>query len=139
MLRKWILLLALACQGTAHAAVPETPRFRLLGVAEGMPSSSVNALARDRDGYLWIATIDGLARYDGVGFRVWRHVPGDPGALPGNIVQALHVDARDRVWVATEFGGLSVLGRNRSGFRHYRQATHARICSDDTHDDRQPR
>ena len=132
MLRKWILLLALACQGTAHAAVPETPRFRLLGVAEGMPSSSVNALARDRDGYLWIATIDGLARYDGVGFRVWRHVPGDPGALPGNIVQALHVDARDRVWVATEFGGLSVLGRDRSGFRHYRQATHARIGSDDT-------
>ncbi len=132
MLRKWILLLALACQGTAHAAVPETPRFRLLGVAEGMPSSSVNALTRDRDGYLWIATIDGLARYDGVGFRVWRHVPGDPGALPGNIVQALHVDAEDRVWVATEFGGLSVLDRERTGFRHYRQATHPRIGSDDT-------
>ena len=81
MMRKWILLLALACQGTAHAAVPETPRFRLLGVAEGMPSSSVNALARDRDGYLWVATIDGLARYDGVGFRVWRHVPGDPSRV----------------------------------------------------------
>jgi len=132
MLRKWILLLALACQGTAHAAVPETPRFRLLGVAEGLPSSSVNALARDRDGYLWIATIDGLARYDGVGFRVWRHVPGDPRALPGNIVQALHIDAEDRVWVATEFGGLSVLDRTRNMFRHYRQATHPQVGSDDT-------
>lgn len=132
MLRKWILLFALASLATAHAAVPETPRFRLLGVAEGMPSSSVNALARDRAGYLWIATIDGLARYDGVGFRVWRHLPDDPRALPGNIVQALHVDAGDRVWVATEFGGLSVLDAARGGFRHYRQATHPQIGSDDT-------
>jgi ligand-binding sensor domain-containing protein/CheY-like chemotaxis protein len=131
MMCKWILLLALACQGTAHSAVPEMPRFRLLGVAEGMPSSSVNALARDRDGYLWIATVDGLARYDGVGFRVWRHVPGDPRALPGNIVQALHIDTEDRIWVATEFGGLSVLDRTRNGFRHYRQVTHPQVGSDD--------
>ena len=132
MRRKWILLLALLCLGMAHAAVPETPRFRLLGVAEGMPSSSVNALARDRAGYVWIATIDGLARYDGVGFRIWRHLPDDPSALPGNIVQALHVDADDRVWVATEFGGLSVLDAARDGFRHYRQSTHPAIGSDDT-------
>lgn len=132
MLRKWILLLAFACLGAARATVPETPRFRLLGVAEGLPSSSVTAIARDRAGYLWVATIDGLARYDGVGFRVWRHVPGDARGLPGNIVQALHVDAQDQVWVATEFGGLSVLDASRAGFRHYRQAMHPLIGSDDT-------
>jgi ligand-binding sensor domain-containing protein/CheY-like chemotaxis protein len=122
----------LLCAGRVQAAVPETPRLRLLGVAEGLPSSSINALARDRAGYLWIATPDGLARYDGVGFRLWRHVPDDPAALPGNIVQALHVDAADRVWVATEFGGLSVLDAARGGFRHYRQAAHPEIGSDDT-------
>jgi ligand-binding sensor domain-containing protein/signal transduction histidine kinase/CheY-like chemotaxis protein len=122
-------LLAAAAAG---AAVPELPRFRVLGVADGLPSSSVLALARDRSGYVWIATLDGLARYDGVGFRIWRHVPGDPRALPGNNVQALHVDAQDRVWVATEFGGISVLDAARSGFTHYRRATHPRIGSDDT-------
>lgn len=141
-MRRWILLLALACAGivgtdavqagAVEAAVPETPRFRLLGVGDGLPSAKVNALARDRDGYLWIATADGLARHDGVGFRVWRHEPGRPWALPGNNVQALHVDGDDRVWVATEFGGLSMLDRTRSRFRHYRRATHPRIGSDDT-------
>jgi ligand-binding sensor domain-containing protein len=127
-----ILLACLLVATAARAGVPELPRFRVLGVPEGLPSSTVNALAHDRAGYAWIATLDGLARYDGVGFRIWRHVPGDPRALPGNNVQALHVDAQDRVWVATEFGGISVLDAARGGFRHYRQATHPRIGSDDT-------
>ncbi len=114
------------------AAVPAAPVFRPLGVADGLPSSSVNAIAQDRAGYLWIATADGLARYDGLGFRAWRHDPADPGSLPGNNVQALHVDAQDRVWVATESGGLSVLDAQRRGFRHFRSAGHPRIGSDDT-------
>lgn len=132
-MRIGIVLLWLLCAcGRLTAGVPETPRFRVLGVAEGMPSSSINALARDRSGYIWIATVDGLARYDGAGFRIWRHVPGDATALPGNIVQALHVDAEDRVWVATEFGGVSMLDAARTGFRHYRRSTHPGIGSDDT-------
>src|SRR6187455_1799949 len=60
---------ALACllATGAHAEVPETPRLRSIGVADGLPSSTVAALALDRAGYLWIGTRDGLARYDGVG------------------------------------------------------------------------
>ncbi len=125
-----LLGLLLVC-APATASVPETPRFRLLGIAEGMPSSNVVALARDRAGYLWIGTADGLARYDGVGFQVWRHVPGDATALPGNFVQAIHIDADDRIWVAIEGGGLSVLDADRRGFRHYRMSTHPQLGSDD--------
>ncbi|MHB8912851.1 MAG: hybrid sensor histidine kinase/response regulator, partial [Lysobacter sp.] len=93
---------------------------------------NVNGMAQDRAGYLWVATTDGLARYDGVGVRVWRHVPGDPAALPGNYIAAVHVDGKDRVWVAIEGRGLSVLDAGRESFRHYRKATHPRIGSDDT-------
>ena len=124
--------LLLACPVQSRAVVPETPRLRAIGVDAGMPSSGVNAIVRDRDGYIWIATPDGLARYDGLGFRTWRHDPADPGSLPGNNVQALHVDARDRVWVATEGGGISMLDRDRGRFRHYRKATDPGIGSDDT-------
>ena len=114
-----------------HAAVPEVPRFRILTAAEGLPNSTIPALARDRDGFLWIGNWDGLARYDGVGFRVWRHDPADPASLPGNIVQALHIDAQDRIWVATESGGLSMLDAQRTGFQHYRKADHPELHSDD--------
>jgi ligand-binding sensor domain-containing protein/CheY-like chemotaxis protein/nitrogen-specific signal transduction histidine kinase len=121
-----------AWMAIALAGVPETPRFRVIGVGDGLPSSSINAIARDHAGYIWLATPDGLARYDGIGVRVWRHEPGNVDALPGNNVQALHVDAQDRVWVATEGGGLSVLDTQRRHFRHYRMATHPQIGSDDT-------
>lgn len=125
-----MLGLALLCAG-AQAAVPEIPRFRLLGSADGLPATTIPALARDREGYLWIATWDGLARYDGVGFQTWRHDPGDPASLPGNVVQALHIDSDDRIWVATENGGLSVMGADRKGFRHYRMADNPEMGSDD--------
>ncbi|KRA53448.1 hypothetical protein ASD77_01810 [Pseudoxanthomonas sp. Root65] len=126
----WLLLFCLLC-APAPAAVPEIPRFRLLGAGDGLPSTTIPALARDRAGHLWIATWDGLARYDGVSFRVWRHDPADPASLAGNVVQALHIDARDRIWVATENGGLSVMEADRRGFRHYRQAQHPQMGSDD--------
>ena len=116
----------------ARAAVPEAPRLRVFGVADGLPSSTINGLAQDRAGYLWLATTDGLARYDGVGVRVWRHVPGEASSLPGNYVAAVHVDGQDRVWVAIEGRGLCVLDAARTGFHHYRKATHPPIGSDDT-------
>ena len=130
-LQVWLLGLCLACCAAAHAAVPEIPRFRVLGAADGLPNTTIPALARDRAGYLWVATHDGLARYDGVGFKAWRHDPEDPASLPGNIVQAMHIDARDRIWVATENGGVSMMGADRKGFRHYRLAEHPQMGSDD--------
>jgi len=112
-------------------ATPETPQFRPVGVADGLPSSTVAALALDRDGFLWIGTRDGLARYDGVGYRIYRHVPGDPSSLPGNSVQALFVDARNRLWVGVESEGLAMLGADRAGFRQLSQKTQPLLKSDD--------
>jgi signal transduction histidine kinase/CheY-like chemotaxis protein/streptogramin lyase len=124
-------LIALMAAGAAFARIPETPLFRQIGPEAGLPSNQVNALAQDRAGYLWVGTSDGLARFDGVGFRVWQHDPTDPASLPGNLVQTLHIDAEDRVWVGTESGGLSRLDPARDGFRHYRSITDPRFALDD--------
>ncbi len=115
----------------AHAALPETPLFRSYGVADGMPSSAVNAIAQDSRGYLWLATDDGLVRYDGVDFRTWQHDPADPESLPGNIVQAVHVDAHDRVWAALEGQGLAVLQPDGVHFRSYTHANTPAMGGDD--------
>ena len=132
MVRKLCLALGawLLC-ALALAAVPERPRFRITGMALGLPSTDIKGLARDRDGYLWIATADGLARHDGVGMRVWRHDVSDPQGLPGNNIQTLMIDAEDRIWLSVEGAGISVLDAHRRGFTHYRQATHPKIASDD--------
>jgi ligand-binding sensor domain-containing protein len=106
----------------ALAALPPTPMFETIGVEAGLPSSEVYDLAEDRDGHLFIGTADGLARWDGVEFVVWRHDPDDPGSLPANNVQVVHVDREDRVWAGTEGGGLAMLGAERTRFRRWRDA-----------------
>lgn len=128
---RWLVLAALLACASAFAGVPERPRFRVIGPAQGLPSTEIKVLARDADGYLWIATADGLARHDGIDMRVWRHDPRDPAGLPGNNVQALLFDARNRAWIATEGEGLSVLDVRRERFTHYRAATHPQLGSDD--------
>ena len=115
-------LLALAAATAAAAPrvatpVPETPQFRRFGIEQGLPSSRINALAQDRAGYLWIATDDGVARYDGIGMRVWRHDPGIVGGMPDNLVNTLHVDADDDVWLAFSSGGVGRIDARRQAVR----------------------
>ena len=126
------LLLVVGASAWAAPPLPETPLFDSFGTADGLPSSKVYALAQDREGFLWIGSVEGLARYDGVGFEIFRHASDDPYSLPANNAQALHVDREGRLWVATEGGGLSRLESQRpTRFRHFNRSTDPRIEADD--------
>lgn len=85
---------------------PALARFRRLGVEQGLSQVSAWAQAQDRHGFLWIGTQDGLNRFDGNEFRVYRHQAGTPGSLAGNHVQALAIDHQGVLWVGSN-GGLS--------------------------------
>ena len=122
-----LLAVLLCLAGPARAGLPETPQPQQLTVADGLPSNRVNGLAEDAFGYLWIATSDGLARYDGIGFRVWRVGAG----LRDNDVWAVHVDARNRVWIGTRHAGLAMLDVDRARMRWYDRAHDPRIGSDE--------
>ena len=127
----WVFAALMAAATGVCASLPETPQFRPVGVADGLPSSSTTSLALDRDGYLWVSTRDGLARYDGVGYKVYQHIPGDATGLPGNFVQTVFVDAGNRIWVSVEGQGVSVLDAARTGFRHFNQASRPLLLSND--------
>src|SRR5688500_20363027 len=105
--RRWWLLACLCLPLAVQASLPQTPRFRSLTVEDGLPSSHVNLIAQDADGYLWFGTKDGLASFDGTEFKVHRHDPRDDDSLPGNGISALHVDARGRLWVGIDGHGLA--------------------------------
>lgn len=56
-----------------------------------------------------MGTDDGLARFDGYQFEVYRHEPDKPNSLNNNVVRALHSDPNDNIWIGTEGGGINIL------------------------------
>jgi signal transduction histidine kinase/ligand-binding sensor domain-containing protein/CheY-like chemotaxis protein len=69
---------------------------------DGLPEATVQRIARTADGYLWLGTEDGLARFDGVRFSVMTHAT-EP-RLPDNYISVLYVDGLQRLWVGTHAG-----------------------------------
>ena len=85
----------------AAASVPlPTPQFRRYSTADGLPSTNVYAVVQDRDGAIWFGTKGGLARFDGVDFKVFRHAENDPGSLYNNGIATLLIDRQGRLWAA---------------------------------------
>jgi len=101
----WLLVFSLPSQ----ADLSQLPRLRIIGAEAGLPSSDIVGLGQDRTGDIWIATKDGLARYDGIDMTLWRHDPADPASLPENRLQVLHMGLDGRIWVGGVSQGAAVL------------------------------
>lgn len=95
--------------------------FTGLTTDDGLSQSSVFAVAEDRQGFLWLGTEDGLNRWDGSRFEVYRPGPrDDPEALHGRFVRAIVEDAEGRLWLGTEGGGLARFDPKTETFRNFR-------------------
>ena len=93
-----------------------TPLFEHLGLEQGLPHPVSMALAQDGDGYIWIGTQSGLARWDGYRVRAFHHNAADATSLPGDFIQTLHVDARGRLWIGTATAGLAMYDNRKEHF-----------------------
>lgn len=102
------------------AAAPPVLPFDSLTPEDGLSQSSVFAIAQDRQGYLWLGTENGLNRWDGKEFRIYRPDPRQPGSLAGALVQDLAVDPRGNLWIATEGGGAARYDPATDAFHHHR-------------------
>ena len=77
-------------------------------IQQGLPQISVQSIVQDQQGYIWVATQAGLARFDGVRFTTYS--PENQPALPGIWVRSLMVDSGGRVWIGT-YKGMAVYDR----------------------------
>jgi ligand-binding sensor domain-containing protein len=95
-------------------------RFTRLAVEDGLSHGWVRAILKDRRGFLWFGTADGLSRFDGTEVRVFNHDPDDPGSLPGTHVTSLLEDDRGQFWVGLRgaSNGLARYDRATGRFEH---------------------
>ena len=77
---------------------------RLFTTDGQLSSSMVNQVWRDKHGMVWIATEDGLNRYDGTKFTVYRHATDDSTSIATNQVQGVYEDKKGRMYVTTNQG-----------------------------------
>ncbi|MDX2127508.1 MAG: two-component regulator propeller domain-containing protein [Chloroherpetonaceae bacterium] len=84
--------------------IPENADFSSLTSADGLSNSGVNKIIQDGTGFIWIATGDGLNRYDGYRFKVFINLPNDSTSLSDSDISSLYVDQSNRFWVGTRNG-----------------------------------
>jgi len=120
-----VLLLALWISPltTIAEAVPRMV-FRHLTVDDGLAENFVTATLQDSQGFLWIATQNGLDRYDGYDLRHFSHQRGAESGLPSNYIYAMHGDRRGNIWLAVKDGGLSRLDPRTETFANFRFDPH---------------
>lgn len=95
-------------------------RFDHLSVEDGLSQSAVNGILQDSKGFMWFATEDGLNKYNGYTFTIFRHDPQDPTSISDSFVRCIHEDSSGMIWVGTWNGGLDRLDPGTGEFTHYR-------------------
>jgi ligand-binding sensor domain-containing protein len=94
-------------------------RFERIGVKEGISVPTIRKVVQDQNGFLWIATGDGLNRYDGSQVKVYRHLPQDSTSLTNSYIRTILIDSKQRLWVGTWWGGLCLYHPEYDNFEHF--------------------
>ncbi len=84
-------------------------RFDRLSIADGLSENGVSCLVQDRRGFLWCGTLDGLNRYSGYDFQIFRHQAFDTNTISANRINCLVEDRSGGIWIGTAGGGLNFL------------------------------
>ncbi len=103
-----ILIYAGVCQSLIPMEVESSEDYQITawGMESGLPQNSVNDILQTNDGYIWLATYGGLARFDGLNFH--NYTIDNTRGLESNRLMRLLEDRDKKLWIAHETGGLTV-------------------------------
>lgn len=94
----------------------EKIKFTRIDVNDGLSNSNVTCIVQDSKGFLWAGTTDGLNKYDGYGFIVYRQLIGDTLGFLTNAISCLFEDSESKLWVSTRNGGFYFYDHKRDRF-----------------------
>ncbi len=119
LLKAAVLFLTLfSCLSFASLSNQEQLKFKHLSVNEGLSQSYAYSITQDADGFIWIATEDGLNKYDGENFTQYRHDSTNNKSVADNFIRKVFIDNQNTLWVGTE-NGLSRYDNIHDDFKTY--------------------
>ena len=129
MLKKLLVFALLLFTKGAFSAVTPGPvqsnrvdlhnyRFDRLTLEDGLSQSIISDIHQDRQGYMWFATEDGLNKYDGYNFRVFRKELGNHSSVSINSIHSIFEDDEGLLWIGT-YSGLNVFDPDTELFTQY--------------------
>src|SRR4051812_10528196 len=112
------LLLLLLTMSLLSQAQQEQIHFKRISLKEGLSQSTVRCSLKDKEGYMWFSTLDGLNRYDGYQMTVFRNDPKNPASVSSSLINDMLEDKAGNLWVATS-KGIDRFDRQQESFIHY--------------------
>ena len=101
------------------AQVSDDLRFEKLPSEIEFYNTGVNDILEDHQGFLWLATWSGLAKYDGYSMKMYRQMPGNSNGLMSNKITQIYEDSKNRMWVGTNYSGFYLYNRELDVFEQF--------------------
>jgi len=79
-------------------------KFRKLSTDNILPSNIIAGIVQDKNGFIWIGTSNGLARYDGVKTKLFQNIQSDSTSLPCNLIKDIRITSKGIIWLGTATG-----------------------------------
>lgn len=117
-LRFLLMLCGFLFTGIGVADEIDGMRFTHIGLEEGLSHSTIFGINQDKEGNLWFATYDGLNKYDGYNFTVYRHQYKNPQSIASDITRCVVIDDDNRIWIGTR-EGLSLYNSRKNEFSNF--------------------
>ena len=92
--------------------------FDFYSQEHGLSNNQIHCILQDKKGWMWFGTSQGVCRFDGYRFTVFKNDPDDSTSLKGNLVRAIFEDHKGQLWIGTENGGLNKFNREKENFQH---------------------
>ena len=94
--------------------------FDHITTEEGLSQNDVNCIYQDMRGFIWFGTHDGLNKYDGYGFTIYKPDANKPGSISSNLIYSMDGDKEGNLWIGTTGSGLSRFDRDLEQFANYK-------------------
>lgn len=95
--------------------------IRKINSLQGLSHNIINDIEQDDNGFIWIATQDGLNRFDGYQFKVYRFDPKDSTSISDNYIKSIYHDKNNHLWISTHYG-LNLYNPVHDNFIRYQQS-----------------